>query len=43
MSDLSPDARKIIDAARDGDDPTSTDRKRVRAAVYQYVLMDKEE
>lgn len=37
MSGLSPDARAILDAARDGDDPTATDRERIRHAVFASV------
>src|SRR5262249_19246977 len=37
MSELGPDARAIVEAGRRGDDPTSDDRTRVRAALMRAV------
>ncbi len=37
MSDLSREARAIIDAARDADAPTATDRERVRLALVAKI------
>ena len=34
---LSPDARSIVDAARDGDDPTEDDKARVRRALAATI------
>lgn len=37
MSGLSPEAQRILDAARDGDDPTRGDKERLRSAVLASV------
>lgn len=37
MNDLGPDARALIDLARDGDAPSTEDRRRVRRAVLAAV------
>ena len=37
MSELSPDARSLLDAARDGDDPRVTDRVRVRRTLMATI------
>lgn len=37
MSELGRDARSLLDAARDGDDPGAGDRQRVRALVMRRV------
>lgn len=37
MNDLGPDARALIDLARDGDAPSTEDRRRVRRAVMAAV------
>lgn len=37
MTDLSPDARALLDAARGSDEPTDADRRRVKAAVMLSV------
>jgi hypothetical protein len=37
--DLGPEARGILDAGRDGDDPTPGDRARVRASLMQAIAV----
>ena len=37
MSDMSPDAKSILDAARDGDDPTRADDARTRKALVAQL------
>lgn len=37
MSELGPDARSIVDAGRDADDPTAADRARVRGALTRAL------
>ncbi|APR75319.1 putative Fe-S oxidoreductase [Minicystis rosea] len=37
MSDLDPSARGILDAGRDGDDPTPDDRARIRASLMRAI------
>jgi hypothetical protein len=37
MTHLSPDARALLDAARHADDPTTTDRARVRSDVFLRI------
>ncbi|MFT3776624.1 MAG: hypothetical protein QM820_65630 [Minicystis sp.] len=37
MSDLGPEARAVLDGGRDGDDPTTADRARVRASVLRAI------
>jgi hypothetical protein len=39
MIDLGPEARALLDAARDGDGPTQGDQARVRAAVARRLLL----
>lgn len=39
MSELSPEAASIVDAARDGDNPTAADKRRVRAAIMAQVAV----
>jgi hypothetical protein len=37
MSELGPDARSILDAARGGDEPTDADRKRVHTSLARRI------
>lgn len=37
MSDLGPNGRALLDAGRDGDDPTPGDRARLRASVMRAI------
>jgi hypothetical protein len=39
MKGLSRESRMLIDAARDGDDPSAADRKRVRAALARKIAV----
>jgi hypothetical protein len=39
MRGLSQESRKLIDAARDGDNPSSADRRRVRAALARKIAV----
>jgi len=39
MSGLSEDTRALLDAARDGDDPSEGDRSRVRAAIARRIAI----
>ena len=37
MSELGPDARRVLDLARDADEPDATDEKRIRASLVQRL------
>lgn len=37
MSELGPNARAVLDAGRDGDDPTPGDRARIRASMMKAI------
>jgi hypothetical protein len=39
MTDLGPQARALLDAARDGDEPTPENRARVLAAVSAKLVL----
>ena len=41
MSDMSPDTKALLDAARDGDDPTRAEDARTRRALVAKLDTDR--